>query len=103
MRFDFALIAIPAEGTAVVPSKRSTTEFLNVDLDIRVRSTLDELLKAMARRVLVLHKTEREASVELVASAASAEGRDLVGSRLRPQQAALAYFRRAGTFATLST
>jgi hypothetical protein len=56
-----------------VPAKRRTTEFLNIDLDIRVRSGLDELLKPIARRILVLHKTEQKASIELAGSTASLE------------------------------
>jgi hypothetical protein len=55
----------------IVPSKRSTTGFLNVDLDISVRSGLDELLQAMGRRVLVLHNTGWQASVELAGNTVS--------------------------------
>jgi hypothetical protein len=64
---------ILSRGGPVVPANKSTTEFLNVDLDIRARSRLHDLLMPIARRILVLHQTEREASIELSANATSLE------------------------------
>jgi hypothetical protein len=47
------------------PKEESVTQFLNVDLDIRVRAGLEELLRSMAPSVIVLHQAEQSASVEL--------------------------------------
>jgi len=47
------------------PKEESVTEFLNVDLDIRARAGLDELLGSMAPSVIVLSQSEHFASVEL--------------------------------------
>jgi hypothetical protein len=44
---------------------KSVTEFLNVDLDIRVQDELETLLDAMASSVIVLNQTTQTASVEL--------------------------------------
>jgi hypothetical protein len=44
---------------------RSVTEFLNVDLDIRVQNGLETLLDAMVPAVVVLNQTTKSASVEL--------------------------------------
>jgi hypothetical protein len=44
---------------------KSVTEFLNVDLDIRVQAGLETLLDAMASSVIVLNRTAQTASVEL--------------------------------------
>jgi hypothetical protein len=49
-----------------MPSKnKSVTEFLNVDLDIRGRAGLEELLEAMASDVIVMSQSAETASVEL--------------------------------------
>jgi hypothetical protein len=44
---------------------KSVTEFLNVDLDIRVQAGLETLLDAMGSSVVVLNQTAKTASVEL--------------------------------------
>ena len=44
---------------------KSVTEFLNVDLDIRVQAGLAALLDAMGSSVVVLNQTGQTASVEL--------------------------------------
>jgi hypothetical protein len=52
--------------TSVVPLKKeSVTRFLNVDLDLRAEAGLEELLGYLAPSVLVLNRTEMEASLEL--------------------------------------
>jgi hypothetical protein len=49
-----------------MPSKEeSATHFLNVDLDIRARAGLEELLRSMAPSVSVMNQSEHFASVEL--------------------------------------
>jgi hypothetical protein len=45
--------------------KTSVTTFLNVDLDIRARAGLGELLNSMASSAILLQKTELDASLEL--------------------------------------
>ena len=45
--------------------RSAETEFLNVDVDIRARSGLDELLDALKTDMLVLSKTKQEACIEL--------------------------------------
>jgi hypothetical protein len=55
------------------PKEESVTEFLNVDLDIRARAGLDELLRSMAPSVIVLSQPEHFASVELNEEALSLE------------------------------
>ncbi|KRR07233.1 hypothetical protein CQ12_00035 [Bradyrhizobium jicamae] len=52
---------------------RSVTQFLNVDLDIRVQDGLETLLDAMASSVIVLNQTAQTASVELNESYLSLE------------------------------
>jgi hypothetical protein len=52
---------------------RSVTEFLNVDLDIRVQAGLETLLDAMASYVIVLNQTAQTVSVELNESCSSLE------------------------------
>ena len=52
---------------------KSVTEFLNVDLDIRVEDGLETLLDAMASSMLVLNRTAVTASVELNESCSSLE------------------------------
>jgi hypothetical protein len=47
------------------PKEESVTQFLNVDLDIRARAGLEELLRSMAPPVIVLHQAEQFAVVEL--------------------------------------
>ena len=47
------------------PKEESITHFLNVDLDIRARAGLDELLRSMAPSVIVMYQAEQSASVEL--------------------------------------
>ena len=44
---------------------KSVTQFLNVDLDIRVQGGLETLLDAMGSSVIVLNQTAQAASVEL--------------------------------------
>ena len=44
---------------------KSVTQFLNVDLDIRVQAGLQTLLDAMGSSVIVLNQTAQTASVEL--------------------------------------
>jgi hypothetical protein len=44
---------------------KSVTEFLNVDLDIRVQGGLQAILDAMASSVIVLNQSAQTASVEL--------------------------------------
>jgi hypothetical protein len=44
---------------------KSVTEFLNVDLDIRVQAGLQAILDAMASSVIVLNQSAQTASVEL--------------------------------------
>ncbi|WP_065754187.1 hypothetical protein [Bradyrhizobium paxllaeri] len=44
---------------------KSVTQFLNVDLDIRVQAGLQALLDAMGSSVIVLNQTAQTASVEL--------------------------------------
>jgi hypothetical protein len=46
-------------------STRSETTFLNVDLDVRAKHGLEELLDSIKGSVIVLHRTTEEASVEL--------------------------------------
>jgi hypothetical protein len=50
---------------AMPPKEESVTEFLNVDLEIRARTGLDELLRSMAPSVIVLNQSEHFASIEL--------------------------------------
>jgi hypothetical protein len=47
------------------PKEESVTHFLNVDLDIRARAGLDQLLRSMAPSVIVMNQSEHFASVEL--------------------------------------
>ncbi len=47
-----------------MPSQNVTT-FLNIDIDIRHRSELKELLDAIQPFVIVLHQTAQDASLEL--------------------------------------
>jgi hypothetical protein len=47
------------------PKEESVTQFLNVDLDIRARAGLEELLRSMAPSVIVMYQAEQSASVEL--------------------------------------
>jgi hypothetical protein len=47
------------------PKEESITHFLNVDLDIRARAGLEELLRSMAPSVIVMYQAEQSASVEL--------------------------------------
>jgi hypothetical protein len=56
-----------------MPPQTSVTEFLNVDLDIRGRNGLEEVLALIDSSVIVLHRSEHEASVELNESFASLE------------------------------
>jgi len=57
-----------------MPSKEeSVTEFLTVDLDIRARAGLEELLRSMAPSAFVLNQSEHFASVELNEEALSLE------------------------------
>ncbi len=44
---------------------QSFTEFLNVDLDLRVSAGLEELLGYLGSSVLVMHQTAQVASLEL--------------------------------------
>jgi len=65
------------KGTKVQESKMSSdeidvTEFLNVDLDLRARVGLDELVAALAPAIAI-HKTECEATVELAEQPQSVE------------------------------
>jgi hypothetical protein len=46
-------------------SEKSATAFLNVDIDIRSQSSLDELLEAIEPFALILHRTAEDASFEL--------------------------------------
>jgi hypothetical protein len=55
------------------PKEGSFTQFLNVDLDIRARAGLEELLRSMAPSVIVLSQSEHFASVELNEEALSLE------------------------------
>jgi hypothetical protein len=55
-------------------AKRSTTKFLNVDLDLRVDRGLDELLKLLEPFAFVLNKNGPEASAELRHSPYSLDG-----------------------------
>jgi len=48
------------------PPASRPTAFLNVDLDLRAQSGLEELLKSLGSSVVVLHQSKHEASVELV-------------------------------------
>jgi hypothetical protein len=45
--------------------KKSVTTFLNVDLDLRAPSGVEEFLTSIASSVVVLHQARHEASVEL--------------------------------------
>ena len=54
-------------------AEKSATAFLNVDLDIQSRAGLDELISLLSSSVIVLHKTQHEASVELNESYTSLE------------------------------
>jgi hypothetical protein len=51
----------------------ATTNFLNVDLDLRARNGLDDLLKYLDQSVVVLNHTAHDASVELNKENASLE------------------------------
>ncbi len=55
------------------PKAQSVTAFLNVDLDIRAASGLNEILTSIASSVVVLHQTEQDASIELAGNTASLE------------------------------
>jgi len=44
----------------------SATSFLNIDIDLSVRSGLEDLLESIALSVTVLHKNSQEASFELI-------------------------------------
>jgi hypothetical protein len=57
---------MPPEGNAVAT-------FLNVDLDIRVLSGLDDLLKPIESSIIVLHRTNEDASLELASDFPSLE------------------------------
>jgi hypothetical protein len=57
---------MPASGNA-------TTRFLNVDVDLRVRNGLDELLEYFDPSVVVLNRTAHNASIELGGDDASLE------------------------------
>jgi hypothetical protein len=47
--------------------KKTVTKFLNVDLDIRAKTgDLDDFLRSIEPSVVVLHRTEQEASMELL-------------------------------------
>ena len=49
-----------------MPSKKQPiTQFLNVDLDVCVRSGLENLIEAMSPHVVILHQTKETASLEL--------------------------------------
>jgi hypothetical protein len=45
--------------------KKSVTRFLNVDVDLRCKQGLDELLGYFEPAVLILYRTTEEASMEL--------------------------------------
>lgn len=49
----------------MAPPRKRVTAFLNVDLDLRARHGLDELLNYLGPNILVLNRTTQEASVEL--------------------------------------
>ena len=75
---------MPASGNA-------TTRFLNVDVDLRARNGLDELLEYFDPSVVVLNRTAHDASVELGSDFASLEETllkiaELVGSMPPPTQ-----------------
>jgi hypothetical protein len=54
--------------------KKTVTKFLNVDLDIRAKAgDLDDFLKSIEPSVIVLHRTEQEASMELLRECPSLE------------------------------
>jgi hypothetical protein len=53
------------------PKEESMTQFLNVDLDIRARASLEDLLRSMSPPVIVLHQAEEFAVVELSESYSS--------------------------------
>jgi hypothetical protein len=48
-----------------MPESKSPTTFLNVDLEIRAQSALEELLRYLEPAALVLHQTTQEAVIEL--------------------------------------
>jgi hypothetical protein len=50
---------------------KCATTFLNVDIDLRSRSALDELLKQLEPCVLVLNQSGQDASIELNAQCTS--------------------------------
>jgi hypothetical protein len=53
--------------------KLPKTEFLNVDVDLEALSGLDDLLKALKRRIIVLHREGSVASFEM----ATGQGKSL--------------------------
>jgi hypothetical protein len=53
---------------------KSSTEFLNIDLDLRAPSGLEDLLRFLEPSVLVMRQAAQEASIELNAEASSLEG-----------------------------
>jgi hypothetical protein len=66
--------ALSLQGTAAMTTERkSVTRFLNVDLDLRAKTGLDEMLQALAPPLFILHQTEDRASAELVQSVSSLE------------------------------
>ncbi|HUR19379.1 MAG TPA: hypothetical protein VMZ90_01135 [Vicinamibacterales bacterium] len=46
---------LPRRSPSARPADSATTQFLNVDLDLRSRSSLEPLVKAFGRKILVLH------------------------------------------------
>jgi hypothetical protein len=54
-------------------SDSAATEFLNVDLDLRLKDGLDALLGYLEPSTLLLHRTEQEASLELLRESRSLE------------------------------
>lgn len=49
-------------------SEYSTTEFLNIDLDLHVESGIEELLRCFGSSVIILNRTPQTASLELNSS-----------------------------------
>jgi hypothetical protein len=56
-----------------MPESKSPTTFLNVDLEIRAQSALEELLRYLEPAAFVLHQTTQEAVIELNAEYNSLE------------------------------
>lgn len=54
--------------------EKSSTSFLNVDIDLRAQDGLDDLIDYLGQAVLMLNKTNNSASLELTKESSSLEG-----------------------------